>query len=157
MEKNFGFLLKKSEDETIGFRFFPKRSHVHGFGEECPKTWEEVYKVYYDWGIYVTEFGRRWCFYVWDECSALDDVAEVITRFAAADRPDRVSFGAFGDGADWEISYHVDEEWNYRRFDFSVWNHSRGYRFSLDRDDAVRFGAFIRRVLAYMLEHSEPI
>lgn len=157
MEKNFCFLLKRNEYETVGFRFFPERSHVHGFGDECPKTWDEVYKVYYDWSIYITEFGRRSTFDIWDEGSALDDVAEIITQLAAVDKADSVSLKAFGDGADWDIRYYVDKEFNFRCFQFGVWNHNRGFRFFLDRDDAVRFAAFIRKVLAYMLKHSEPI
>lgn len=157
MEKNFGFLLKKSEDETIGFRFFPKRSHVHGFGDECPKSWSEVYKVYYDWCIYHTSFGKRSEFYVWDEGSALGDVANVITRFAAANLTDSALLNAFGDGADWDIRYVVNEDVDLHNFEFCVWNQHRGFRFFLERDDALRFAAFIRKSLAYMLEHSEPI
>lgn len=157
MEKNFAFLLKKNDSETIGFRFFPERSHVHGFGDECPKTWDEVYKVYYDWCIYMTDFGERSSFYVWDEGSALADVAAAITKLAAADKTDNVSFNAFGDGADWDIRYFVNKESDMHDFEFGVWDHHRGFRFYLDRDAALRFAAFIRKSLAYMLEHSEPI
>lgn len=157
MEKNFAFLIKKTDDETIGFRFFPKRSHVHGFGDECPKSWSEVYKVYYDWCIYHTIFGDRSSFYVWDEGSALADLANVITRFAAADKTDSALLNAFGDGADWDIRYFVNAECDMRSFEFCAWNHHKGFRFNLERDDALRFAAFIRRTLAYMLEHSEPI
>ena len=157
MEKNFAFLLKRNENETIGFRFFPERSHVHGFGDECPKTWDEVYKVYYDWSIYMTDLDKRSSFYVWDEGSALADIAAAITKLAAADKTDSASFNAFGDGADWDIRYFVNKECDMHSFEFGVWNHHRGFRFYLDRDDALRFAAFIRKTLAYMLEHSEPI
>lgn len=157
MEKNFAFLLKKSDDETIGFRFFPKRSHVHGFGDECPKSWGEVYKVYYDWCIYHTIFGERSSFYVWDEGSVLLDVANAITRLAAADKTDSSLLNAFGDGADWDIRYVVNKDVELHNFEFCVWNHHNGFRFNLERDDALRFAAFIRKTLAYMLEHSEPI
>lgn len=156
-EKSFGFLLKKNEYETVGFRFFPEQSHVHGFGDECPKTWDDVYKVYYVWGIYATEYGSRSAFEVWDECSVLGTVADVITQFAAADKNDSTSFGAFGDGADWDIRYFSNPEADLRRFQFGVWNHNRGFRFSLEREDALRFAAFIRRIQTYMLKHSEPI
>lgn len=156
-EKNFGFLLKKDEYETIGFRFFPKQSHVHGFGSTCPKAWEEVYKVYYSWSIVATDCGERSSFDVWDECSVLGDVAELITEFAAADAPDSKTLRAFGDGADWDIDYFVNRDCNIRRFHFGVWKHNRGFRFSLEREDALRFAAFIRKVQTYMLNHSEPI
>ncbi|MDE6731470.1 MAG: hypothetical protein K2J77_01155 [Oscillospiraceae bacterium] len=157
MEKNFAFLIKKTDDETIGLRFFPKRSHVHGFGDECPKSWGEVYKVYYAWCIFHTDFGKRSEFYVWDEGSALGDLADVITRFVAADKTDSALLNAFGDGADWDIRYYVNAECDMRTFEFCAWSFHRGFRFNLERDDAVRFAAFIRKTLAYMLEHSEPI
>lgn len=39
----------KLGDETI--RFYPKSSSVHGFGYECPKSWNNYYKEYLSFAI----------------------------------------------------------------------------------------------------------
>lgn len=149
-EKNFGFLLKRNEYETVGFRFFPEHSHVHGFGGECPKTWDEVYKVYCVWSIYITKYGERSTFDVWDEGSVLGSVADVITQFAAADKNDSTSFG---DGADWDIRYFSNPEADLLRFHSACGTTAAASAF-LRREKTLCVSP---RIQSYMIKHSEPI
>lgn len=52
MKQKIDFVLKNAEGFYRDvFRFYPKRTHVHSFDHNLPKSWEEVYKVYYTCGI----------------------------------------------------------------------------------------------------------
>lgn len=50
MKKKFDFVLDDDPgiNRTI-LRFYPRHTHVHSFNDDPPKSWEEVYKVYYSW------------------------------------------------------------------------------------------------------------
>lgn len=51
-KKYMDFVLHNDEYDKIKFLFYSRESHVHGFTEdECPKTWNAVYKHYYSWAI----------------------------------------------------------------------------------------------------------
>lgn len=158
-KKSFGFVLKKNEYTTVIFRFYPEESHVHGFDDCCPKTWDEVYKTYYSWSILINDFNEKWRFDVgFDECSVLGEIPDIIDRFIAEDKDDRAQLYSFGDGADWYIDFASFGFVKERRFEFNIWyNGNRGYRFLMDKDTAKRFAEFIRKIQAYMIRHSEPI
>lgn len=82
MERKLDFVLDDNSEERLLFRFYPRQSHCHGFSDKIPKTWQEVYKVYYSWSIIqqykannkVTKtriMYKELC----DECSCLDQIA----------------------------------------------------------------------------------
>lgn len=51
MKRKLDFVLSEDDMSRKIFRFYPYRSHCHGFYDNSPKTWEEVYKVYYAYAI----------------------------------------------------------------------------------------------------------
>ena len=53
MEKRrkIDFFIHDNIHEKLIFRFYPRQSHCHSFGDEPPKSWNEVYKVYYAYSI----------------------------------------------------------------------------------------------------------
>lgn len=53
MKRKMDFEIRRDNDYCRDiFRFYPRRTHVHGFRNTPPADWSEVYKVYY-------EFSRR--------------------------------------------------------------------------------------------------
>ena len=82
-KRKIDFILdEKNGTERLIFRFYPRRSSCHSFGDEPPKDWNDVYKVYYSYAIikqwkfdpedqWQSEmFFREGC----DECSIIDEV-----------------------------------------------------------------------------------
>ena len=51
MKKKIDFNIYESDTYRMIFRFYPKQSHCHSFNNKPPKTWHDVYKVYYSWAI----------------------------------------------------------------------------------------------------------
>ena len=41
------FVIHENDCEEVIFRFLPQQSSCHSFGDEPPKNWDGVYKVYY--------------------------------------------------------------------------------------------------------------
>lgn len=95
MKRHFDFCVGKQE----GFyrdiiRWYPNTTHVHGFGDKVPRTWEEVYKTYYSWrvlrqyldaeGNVVPEKTKVLFSMMFDEASAFPRLAEDI-RFMLQD------------------------------------------------------------------------
>lgn len=87
--RNIDFVLRESKYSRYIFRFYPRASHCHGFGDEPPKDWKGVYKVYYSYAIIrqsiedgvVTKARVVWeseC----DECSVIDEVAYICDKVA---------------------------------------------------------------------------
>lgn len=166
MKKRIDYIFNEEENERKIFRFYPRQSHVHGFGEECPQSWDEVYKVYYSWKI-IHQFrdnkNSEWesdtVFEMsFDECSAL---GEIPYKTKSLKFGEETFFGAMGYGADWIIHYYEGD----RRFspkpyyNFIVWNNftNQGYKFNLSQEESQQFLKYIDYVEEYMLKHSEPI
>lgn len=166
----------------LTFRFYPARSHMHGFHDHPPEDFNGVYKVYYSWAVLskdvdengvVNDFSNVVFDMRFDECSALLGLENVIEACTNKFHPqyDNVEALSFGQpGSIWEIQRlkrgvwsDVTGEWmdvpELDRISFKVWNNynNLGYRFSLSVDKAREFGDFIRKVNLYMLEHGEPI
>lgn len=160
MKKKLDFVLSQDEYEQIVFRFYPRRSYVHGFGEKCPQSWDEVYKVYYTWSIIWKADGAiehvfsSGC----DECSVIGDIPEVLKKLKIGEETQIIPCG---DGVDWEIKYCPgNEQFNISPYyHFEVWEHylHRGYRFNLSEQEVADFVRYIEQVSQYMLDHSEPI
>lgn len=82
---NLDFIIEEDDYKKIIFRFRPKDSSCHSFGNKPPKTWKEVYKVYYSYQILfyfknsqgkLEKEGRIVFDEHCDECSVIDEVAE---------------------------------------------------------------------------------
>ena len=160
--KEMRFVLESTEhDETI-FRFYPKDSHCHSFGDEPPTNWGGVYKVYYAWDIVKFEKWRGQIINCeskvlfdmpFDECSPLTELPGYL--FGIVDIGDSVTH-VLGQGmpsSNWDIK--VEDP----KVEFTVWHFpdSNGYRFRLYKEKAKEFADFLKTVNEYMLEHGEPI
>ncbi len=169
MKRKIDFIFDEDEANRKIFRFYPRSSHVHGFGEKCPKTWNDVYKVYYSWAvIHQFKFNKTdaWKSYVvfnegFDECSELGSIPDVLKILSVGDE---ISLYALGDGVNWNIIHHKEKTicdgWTVSpHYEFIMWKHytNQGYKFSLSYDDTARFSKYIDFVEDYMLAHSEPI
>ena len=169
MKKRIDYIFDEDDYERKIFRFYPRRSHVHGFGDKCPQSWDEVYKVYYTWAIiHQFKFGEstesKWESYTvftmdCDECSALGDVPNKIKNLKIGEK---TNFGAMGNGAEWNIKYcDGNKYFLYSKpyYIFTVWDNftNQGYRFDLFSDEVHQFSKYIEYVQDYMLKHSEPI
>lgn len=88
MKRKFDFILNKNKFHQDIFRFYPRLSSVHSFNDAPPKSWDEVYKVYYYWAIIRRHFDdngkiesessqilfQMHC----DECSRIQELSESI-------------------------------------------------------------------------------
>ena len=54
MKNKLDFIIDEDSQiyRTI-FRIYPKSTTIHSFDENPPKTWKEVYKVYYSFAIII--------------------------------------------------------------------------------------------------------
>lgn len=177
MPTNLTFTLESDEYSRIIFQFDEKRSSCHSFGDNPPKNWQDVYKVYYTWSILEQyrdreeyEWSTDYEFSVWDEGSALRAVGEYAKAIADGKKKYIVTdpstgeehtfkylndtLQACGDGADWTISekrrFGRKEE---KRYIFSIWNRRKGYRFMLPDGRMREFGEFLTAWCEYMLEN----
>lgn len=168
-------LYDDKQFEKITFRFYPKYTHVHSFNENPPKTWDEVYKVYYSWKIFITYYdfddkldvrsARPLFEMYWDECSEIPNLGNAI-RWVIENKPkEDVNMMPFGQPAgEWIIKYIKKDfedipELNEEYLKFTLWNtgDDTGYRFSLSIKEALKFADFIDEVNKYALEHGEEI
>lgn len=142
----------------IDFVFYPKESHMHGFHDEPPKTFKEVYKVYYCWAIEKTKgpHPAKSLFSIGcDECSALTDLSEVI-RQCIRDKRDKRYLTAGQDGSDWHLFFGFCPPARVGFYVFSNFT-NKGYRFYLETERAEQFADFLDEVNNHMLENGEPI
>ena len=79
-KRKIDFVLEESDTAKLIFRFYPRRSSCHSFGDEPPKDWNDVYKVYYSYSIIQVYKEDNWhktlCNCHCDECSIIDEIAE---------------------------------------------------------------------------------
>lgn len=165
------FTLCENNYSKIIFRFRPDLSNCHSHNDEPPKSWDEVYKVYYYYEIakiYKDEDRERQV--VWksgcDECSIISEVAYRIPLILEGKKKVEVEYSntkytinlfneimPFGDGVFWKI-----DRLNKAKYRFSMWNSDEiGYRFYLDKDKTQKFGEYLKECCEYMLAHSDPI
>jgi len=88
-KRHIDFILNEDEygrETRLVFRFYPRTSSCHSFNNNPPKTWKDVYKVYYHWAILSQrkEKGTWHTEIVYeehcDECSVLDDIAYICKK-----------------------------------------------------------------------------
>ena len=178
--RHLDFMIREDEDLRIKFRFYPRSSHMHSFDENPPKTFKEVYKVYYAWCIMVSHkysWEEEWDPYervfnmYCDECSALEYLRYSIQEVIAGAKDTDTVMTMGQPGSDWELSYRRGSSWpDYEtgdihhdpekdRLHVNVWNNwtECGYRFSMSVDKAKGFVKYLDDINQYMLEHGEPI
>ena len=54
-KRNIDFVLYEDEDKILTFRFYPRQSSCHSFDDKLPIKWEEVYKVYYSYSVFIKD------------------------------------------------------------------------------------------------------
>ena len=179
-QKHLDFVIYEDDDEKVVFRFYPRQSHMHSFTESPPKSLEDVYKVYYSWGILryqkredgTLEQAERVFYMYCDECSALEHL-EYVIRHTLRYRKRRTQALSFGcPGSTWTILYYPIMDWNWENEEddkheildqslitCEVFNNysNLGYRFYMNRSTAFAFCDYLHAINQYMLENSEPI
>lgn len=170
------FVIHEDDFEKTTFRFLPRQSSCHGFRNNPPTKWEEVYKVYYAYKIFIEwkEDGHIIeVFYCGcDECSVIDEVSTRIKHIAEGEKS--ISFNRdgkeytiellnrevipFGYGVSWTINEIVNNMTNETVYEVVLWKHDRiGYRFYLDKNKLEEFGKYLNECCEYMLAHGDPI
>lgn len=176
MQKYNDFMLMHDNNVQLLFRFKFSQSHMHSFDENPPKTYGDVFKVYYSWEI-LRSINDSWTdepnwqpfqaifSFRCDECSALTSMSWII-RHVIRYKKKRQEVNSFGQPAsDWELEYKkgwegLDSGISQKdQLLFKVWNNSSdlGFRFWLDIQTALKFSDFLDECNQYMLEHGEPI
>lgn len=181
-KRKIDYILEQDDDERLIFRFYPRRSSCHSFRNEPPKSWNDVFKVYYSYAI-IKQYRSD---DIWesevvfdsgcDECSIIDEIGhrcllladgtEVFTREDGSKLElldNRIR--PFGMGVEWTISkrtvHDIDDNdneivINYYKFTLFDW-WDKGYRFTLNEKDLKAFGEYLLGCCEYMLEHGDPI
>lgn len=179
-KRKIDFVLEENDLWKTVFRFYPRRSSCHSFGDEPPKSWKDVYKVYYNYRVirvykddnsYEVLYDSH-C----DECSIIDDIGHrcllLADGYETFEREDgeripllNEKIIPFGMGADWTITKRIctthnwdedDEVAIYYTFMLFNWNNI-GFRFTLTSDKIKAFGEYLLECCEYMLEHGDPI
>lgn len=179
-KRNIDFVLYERGLAKKIFRFLPRQSHVHSFDYDPPKSWDEVYKVYYSFKIFWSNTSEEIFDSGCDECSVLEYLGEALKKLIDADvkesefNSDNVSMHLqpMGMGVDWMITKwpeydfvdnSEDDEWPEQqivdyKYEFMLFNYyEKGCRFVLAEEDVKRFIDYLNTVNQYMLEHGEPI
>lgn len=170
MKKHIDFLIHSynCDDDRLILRFYTKKSHVHGFGEEPPKTWKDVYKVYFAYSVLSQElWGTEWKTDVLyeeeaDECSCLMDLSYVLGEIISGNsKKEKYDLYPLGDGTSWHLIYHSQKSsFDLKpRWEFQLWQSwvHKGYYFMLDENELVKLKDKIDEFLNYMIKHSEGI
>lgn len=171
MERKFDFVIHDDAFSRDILRFYPRRSHVHGYTDEPPTSWKAVYKVYYSWAVIrhyyyngeiEPESGEKLFDMPMDECSELPELSEIIKYVVLTGEP----FDSFTVGqpaGEWcikkEKCHNIFNDSKNIFYEFQVFNNltNQGYRFCFNEIEALEFCDWIDAVNQYMLEHSEGI
>lgn len=170
-KRKIDFVLYEDSYEKLIFRFYPKQSSCHSFGDKPPINWSNVYKVYYSYSVL-----RQWkdkdptnvlfdsgC----DECSIIDKVAARIKHIIDGKRIVIVNFMdeehiielldndmyPMGMGVSWTIRELKNGNYQVEMFNYS----EVGYRFFLTKEKLKEFGEYLNECCEYMLTHGDPI
>lgn len=175
-KRKIDFTIEDNEYEKIIFRFYPRQSSCHSFGDEPPKNKDEIYKVYYHYCVLnflKDNDGSYDGYYVMydsmcDECSVIDEVAIRLKYLSEGKKEVEVTHDnntytvkllnteiyEFADCTSWKIMEHrVCDMYKFELFRYD----DVGFRFSLYKDRAYEFGKYLQSCCDYMLAHGEPI
>lgn len=172
-KRKIDFILYEDDYGKLIFRFYPRQSSCHSFNDEPPKSWKEVYKVYYNYGIIKQYKECSKCIESvvlfhsdCDECSIIDKVSARIKLITEGNktiirtwRNEEYMIDLFeekfplGMGVSWKINEHKGDMYTVEMFN---WN-DVGYRFCLNKDRLKKFGEYLKYCCEYMLSVGEPI
>lgn len=183
-KRKIDYIIEQADDERLIFRFYPRQSSCHSFGNQPPKSWSDVYKVYYSYAIikqYKFNPDDQWeseiMFYEYcDECSIIDEVGNICLILAKGyetyerDDGERIqlldsNIRPIGSGTEWTISKrtcieHCYEEDDVKHvyYNFALFDYGdKGFRFTLNEKDIKSFGEYLLECCEYMLAHGDPI
>lgn len=184
-KRKIDYIIEQADDERLIFRFYPRKSSCHSFGNEPPKNWDDVYKVYYSYAII-----KQWKFNPedqWesevmfhedcDECSIIDEVghrclllANGLEVFKREDGKEiqllNQRIFPFGMGTEWTISKRTCVEFGYKDEDdikhiyyiFVLFDYgNKGFKFVLKQENMKSFGEYLLGCCEYMLTHGNPV
>ena len=156
MKKFFEFKFYEDEWERRTIRFYPKTTHVHGFDDDPPKTWDEVYKTYLSFAVlhFDKEASKVRAAYSarCDECSALDLLATTLIDGSFLSDP-VTEIWALGYATQW-ILLPREEVSLITMYPMGC---GSGYTMRIRNDNLRGFAAVINEYLDYSLAHSEGI
>ena len=175
-KRKIDFILEDNEFKKVVFRFYPRQSSCHSFGDEPPKDYNNIYKTYYYYKIIKTYKGEDEHFHVvlfdssCDECSMIREVAFRLKYLSEGKKKVEVKYHddtytvklldtdirTFADCLWWKIS-----EWQKGKkgsYKFELFRYDDvGYRFWLSKEKAYKFGENLNECCEYMLAHGDPI
>lgn len=172
-KRHIDFIIHEDDSEVIVFRFLPRQSHCHSFDDDPPKTWEDVYKVYYSYKIFKRDKNDNYTKELFscdfDEHSIIRNVSADIQRIVNGEKVVLVDGHPFdllnkeiiplgGNGVSWVIN-EIDCWWkNEIGYEIVLWKYNGvGYRFYLWKDDLKAFGEYLNECCEHMLANGEPI
>jgi hypothetical protein len=179
MEKGRQWKMKKQRIDFViqlngygkcVFRFYPRQSSCHSFNENPPKSWDEVYKVYYNYRILQiyddSNYEVLFDSYT-DECSIIGEMAARLKLISEGQKTVIKNVGnekhlidlfkevyPFGDGVSWKIEQYLPNKYQiilWRLFD------GVGFRFFLEKNQLLKFSNYLQKCCDYMLAHGNPI
>lgn len=171
--KKIDFVIRDNGDEQIIFRFRPRQSSCHSFGDDPPTSWDDVYKVYYSYSIFKKYKDDNTSKILFDckcdECSSIDKVAtrclyladgctSIDIKHPYTGEPYTIHFldneiHPFGYGVHWSIKQLNDNLYSISMFNCD----DVGYRFCLKQYKLKEFGNYLNKCCEYMLAHGDPI
>lgn len=181
-KRKIDYIIEQADDERLIFRFYPRQSSCHSFGDEPPKDWSDVYKLYCSYAVI-----KQWKFNPedqWesevmfyehcDECSEIDEVGERCLLLADGIEVFKRDDGKeiqllnqcilpFGMGTNWTITKKTWTDWEdegteHVYYNFTLFDYfNKGYRFSINEKDIKSFGEYLIGCCEYMLAHGDPI
>lgn len=182
--RKIDYIIEQTKDEQLIFRFYPKKSYCYSSENEPPKSWADVYKVYYSYAIIKkSKFNPedKWeleiMFYEYcDECSIIDEVGERCLLLADGIEVFKRDDGKeiqllnkrmipLGMGTEWIISKRICVNYGYEQkddieetyYDFMLFNYDdKGFRFTLNEKNIKSFGEYLIGCCEYMLIHGIP-
>lgn len=172
-KRTLDFIISENDYKKVIFRFYPRSSTCHSFGDNPPTKWEEVYKVYYHYKVICIYKDNNEHIALFDsgvdECSIIDEVAnrmKLITEGTTVYKgttKDGNPFSIqlldnealpFGDGVSWNIHKHYHRKvYDIILFDWK----NVGYRMIMDNDKMAEFAKYLESCCEYMLAHGDPI
>ena len=181
-KRKIDYIIEERYDHRLIFRFYPRQSSCHSFGDEPPKSREDVYKVYYNYAIieqWKEDPDDQWESQVMfnescDECSIIEEVGHrcllLADGYETFEREDGESIQLldkrifpFGAGTEWTIHKYncpdfEDKNIVHTWYEFVLFDYwDKGYRFEIEEKDIRAFGEYLLECCEYMLAHGDPI
>lgn len=181
-KRKIDYIIEQEDDERLIFRFYPRQSSCHSFGDEPPKSWSDVYKVYYSYAVIKQcrfnpedKWKSEIMFYEHcDECSEIDEVGQRCLLLADGIEVFKRDDGReiqlldnrilpFGIGTNWTISKNTWTDWEdenvkHTYYKFTLFDYfDKGFRFSINEKDVKAFGEYLLGCCEYMLTYGDPI